>query len=468
MNRRVPRTALFLAIGAVASGACKDGFGPRGSVTVSGVVVSAVDGSPLPGVSVSITAHGFDFASGTFGYRFTVGSAVSDATGVFSLRYAMQDCAQSPSETGLKISAQWPWSGLAEPGGSCRESAQDVVLEARSLEEQLPRMVDGGRAFRSLAASGTATCGIDVQGDLYCWGYGFPLASEQWAPTLVAQGPYSDVVLGIGFGCVLDGAGQVFCWGSNSWGNLGIGSTEARSVPSDPVAGGVPFTAISASEAAHVCALDADGLVYCWGANDLGQLGSAGGNLCGGTTNCARQPIVVPLPEPASQVAVHDSNSCALLASGLAYCWGGFAPRWGPSPTAVAFLDGASALHPTGAGRVCAVQATGAFVCDAGDGPMLLDTGSSILLAAATSSRACGVTSSDSVLCWSLDSGSLLTHDFESAGLGFDRLTLGSGAYSGPGFSSSPLATWHACGITGSGDTYCWGHGPNGQLGYVP
>ena len=73
--------------------------------------------------------------------------------------------------------------------------------------------------------------------------------------------------------CALSTTGAAYCWGANTVGQLGDGTQTDRNVPtavSMPV--GVTFTAISAGQD-HSCGLTAQGAIYCWGWNTNGQLG---------------------------------------------------------------------------------------------------------------------------------------------------------------------------------------------------
>src|SRR5439155_24488068 len=69
--------------------------------------------------------------------------------------------------------------------------------------------------------------------------------------------------------------GAAYCWGFNSGGQLGDGTTTDRFSPT-PVAGGVTFAALSAGNngaGGHTCGVTTSGAAYCWGHNGNGQLG---------------------------------------------------------------------------------------------------------------------------------------------------------------------------------------------------
>ncbi len=139
-------------------------------------------------------------------------------------------------------------------------------------------------------------------------------------------------------------AGQAYCWGYNGWGTLGTGAVNTlRNVPTAVT--GIPGTVTSVSSSGfHTCATNTAGEVYCWGANSSGQLGSTvTANCVGGgadpqygfasqpliTTTCAAAPVRVPTSLTFTSVVasgqrdVRDAgNTCALRPSGVAYCWG--------------------------------------------------------------------------------------------------------------------------------------------------
>jgi alpha-tubulin suppressor-like RCC1 family protein len=111
------------------------------------------------------------------------------------------------------------------------------------------------------------------------------------------------------------------------------------------------------------CARLMDGAVRCWGANDRGQLGD-------GTTRARTRPTPVTLPGPAAELAAGDEFACARLNDGRVFCWGdnrsgqlgrgSFDPDPMPTPAAVAGLTTAASLV-TGTRHACvAVDATGA------------------------------------------------------------------------------------------------------------
>src|SRR5206468_198107 len=98
-------------------------------------------------------------------------------------------------------------------------------------------------------------------------------------PTAVSRPPFVMVAAGLDHTCGLTSTHDVYCWGDNLYGELGIGSSDFDShVTPQLVPGGVAFIQISAGRY-HTCGVASDNRTYCWGNNGSGQLGD------GSTTN---------------------------------------------------------------------------------------------------------------------------------------------------------------------------------------
>jgi hypothetical protein len=115
--------------------------------------------------------------------------------------------------------------------------------------------------------------------------------------------------------------GTVLAWGVNAAGQLGDGTT--NSPPSTPQAtttvAGLTDAVALGTGSQHACAVRKNGQVVCWGKNDRGQLGD-------GTTKDARAPVAVqglPRARALTSCAYGDCDvTCALVTGGAVYCWG--------------------------------------------------------------------------------------------------------------------------------------------------
>ncbi|HEY1958873.1 MAG TPA: hypothetical protein VGH28_24845 [Polyangiaceae bacterium] len=139
---------------------------------------------------------------------------------------------------------------------------------------------------KSVAVGGIHSCAVLNDGTVWCWGddtfseLGDGKAVEQDYPIQAAKGVISTATAvaagGDAFGdyahtCVLTSAGAVYCWGSNDYGQIGNGNTTTPvTTPYEVFTSGV--VGIAAGEI-HTCAYKSDGTVWCWGYNGSGQLG---------------------------------------------------------------------------------------------------------------------------------------------------------------------------------------------------
>src|SRR5215204_228765 len=169
----------------------------------------------------------------------------------------------------------------------------------------------------ALAASGTAlsfsqlsgmwnTCGVTTDHSVYCWGR---------VPTPRAVGlQFLQVREGTDFACGLTTTNRVYCWGFNQLGQLGNGSSETSSEVPVELAGGRRYKQLRVGDS-HGCATTIAGVSYCWGLNSAGQLGD-------GTTITRRTPVKIASTVTFLLVSTGRYHTCALSSSKKAYCWG--------------------------------------------------------------------------------------------------------------------------------------------------
>ncbi|HEV8254093.1 MAG TPA: hypothetical protein VGQ78_05020, partial [Vicinamibacteria bacterium] len=171
----------------------------------------------------------------------------------------------------------------------------------------------GAHKFKSVHPANTHTCGLKLTGEALCWGWngaGQLGTSSTTGPQSCGGAACSTTPVAVVGGHVFDsldadglhscGAksnGEVFCWGSNVYGQLGDGTTTTRPSPVK-VAGAVSFISVSTGEN-HTCARSNAGTAYCWGRNDLAELGLGSApapQTCthpAFSTPCSKTPVAV-------------------------------------------------------------------------------------------------------------------------------------------------------------------------------
>ncbi len=162
-------------------------------------------------------------------------------------------------------------------------------------------------------------CLVVADGTVACWGsgaYGQPgmEGDERGIFRVPPVTRVRRVAVGERFSCALRDDATAWCWGGGGLGQLGDGVARVEGGPVRvDVAGEV--LALSAG-ARHACALTRDGAVWCWGVNDAGQLGTASVEVFSAT------PVRVAGLPKATGVAAGDDFTCALTEDRRAYCWG--------------------------------------------------------------------------------------------------------------------------------------------------
>jgi alpha-tubulin suppressor-like RCC1 family protein len=132
------------------------------------------------------------------------------------------------------------------------------------------------------------------------------------------QPPLQEVVLSGGYGhsVVLKADRSVWTWGLNDKGQLGNGGAIPGTNTKVPAQLSTISGVISVSGGySHTIALKADGTVWCWGANNYGQLGN-------GTTSESSNPVQVSLLTDVVRVAAGAYHNLALKSDGTLWGWG--------------------------------------------------------------------------------------------------------------------------------------------------
>ncbi|MBI1966382.1 MAG: Ig-like domain-containing protein [Gemmatimonadetes bacterium] len=226
----------------------------------------------------------------------------------------------------LSVRAGWAHAcGITDDGTYCWGSGVALGSDAGKYALS-PMPVPGDIGFLTLDTGGDFSCALTGAGAAWCWGVNF--AGQLGDGSTTTTTPPVPVSGGLGFtalsvgsrhACGLTSAGAAWCWGDNSAGELGDGSRLSARGP-EPVAGGIAFTGLSAG-GDFTCGWTADGTAYCWGANALGQLGAASAEICG-PQSCSTTPLPMSGGLRFRTVGVGGTHACGIALDGVAYCWG--------------------------------------------------------------------------------------------------------------------------------------------------
>jgi Regulator of chromosome condensation (RCC1) repeat len=187
--------------------------------------------------------------------------------------------------------------------------------------DQLSPIRSGDQSdWKNVGTGDGHTCGVRGVGLLFGWGrntaanLGIGQKNDQQrrsATQIGADEDWQSVVSGQDSSCGIRLGGNLFCWGGNSFGNLGLGDATERLLPA-AVAAGVVWTQV-AIDTFHGCGIDGDKNLFCWGRGIEGQLGS-------GANDAVLAPSLVGLGY--AQVAVGRMSTCAVTSDGHVLCSG--------------------------------------------------------------------------------------------------------------------------------------------------
>lgn len=286
------------------------------------------------------------------------------------------------------------------------------------------------------------SCGLTSDGRAMCWGV-YPGLDDAVADACVHPGfepptefpceknpeairtdlRFAKLVAGASHICALDAEGLAYCWGANDLGQLGDGTRVDHSMP-QPVAGALRFATIDAGFA-HTCGVTTEGAGYCWGGNRFGQVGD-------GTDVDRERPEPVAADLRLSSISAGGAHTCAITDAEEAYCWG----------------NGDCGQLGTGSGSLTPVPVSGGLTFRE------VTTGAY---------HTCGLSTDGVTYCWGENEGGAL-----GINLGIRSSTEPQPVRGDLQFRTIDAGLHHNCAVTHGGQGFCWGLELSGELGDGP
>jgi len=364
------------------------------------------------------------------------------------------------------------------------------------------------KALQSLSARQDTTCAVISSGTVKCWGgndYGqlgnndedmavLTDSSQKFksAPVTVASlNGIKQVAVGYNHACAISQTGSVSCWGDNSRGQIGDGTTTFR--PQATAVVGLSSTAKVTQLALTYqssCALLETGAVQCWGGNTQGELGV--GQTAKLNQSTSPQNVVLLNNVTIKRLVSGRQHLCGITNSDTLVCWGwndsgqlGLAvPNSDPIsvdtsarfiPTAVTSVGSGIQQVAAGYGHTCAVRANDT-VCwgdnskgQLGNGvtstspsaPVVVSLLSGVTELALGKDHSCATKSDNETLCWGSRQAGQTAQSIDAVLL--DKIPVVVTGLTGK--HSISAGDFHSCSISDGGAAKCWGKNDLGQLG---
>lgn len=322
--------------------------------------------------------------------------------------------------------------------------------------KKIPVAVDGsgvlsGKTAITVSSGEYHTCILDSAGEIFCWGV--LLAGSEFLPNpspvavdmsgMIYGKVIVKLVTGNNTTCALDENGELFCWGYNNYGQLGEGTQENQPVPVRSLEG-MSLKEVSLGKD-HGCGIKNDGKLYCWGTGDKGQLGDgSSGCIIESDPNECLVPIfstsAIEVDSEKIFVSVSSGHSfnCAISTEGEVYCWG---------------LNSSGQLGDgTTADKLKPVKVDG------------LLSGKTVVALSVGFSHACAVDSTNGIYCWGDNFNGMLGDGSNIRSLMPVAVDM-SGDLSGASIKEISAGGYNTCILNASDEIFCWGLGDVGQLG---
>lgn len=354
------------------------------------------------------------------------------------------------------IGAETAWARVAvqmDDGCAIREDGSlwcwgrnvfEHLGDGTNVTRVAPVQVGAGKTWARVALGRTHTCGIADEGGqngLYCWGRDAngelgdgAVVTNQTTPAPItppagAPSTWTELDAGFNHTCAARADKTLWCWGVNTRGQLGDGTKVARPSATQVLPADTHDWTTVAAAGEFSCGLRTGGALWCWGRNDVAQLG----------LGFASPAADISVPNPTkvgnasySAIDAGANHACAVKTDGTLWCWGrnasselGLGNAVGPvlSPTQVGAANDWAQPHLGQGLHTCATKTNG------------------------------------DMYCWGLGS-------YGQLGLG--NLTSFNSPQKVPSVAAwkmGAIGNEHTCGVRATGELACWGASNFAQLG---
>lgn len=383
----------------------------------------------------------------------------------------------------------------------CWGSNDDFATGA-TRDTTSPHQVSIDGAVDEVATSGSSTCARTVEGAVFCFGHGSSgqlgdgVATSGHASAepleVPLPGPAVSIAVGLAHACARGDDGVDRCWGDNSAGAIGDGTSgpdNARLTPTPAVPwGGGPvaqgFTAIAVG-GAGTCGLR-DGSLWCTGTRIHGALGNDDAAAECSLSNASSCIVTTPQPVAAegtwTDVATGDGHACALASDDTLWCWGAADSGQIGSGTEDALVPVQVGADPdwvavsAGGSTTCGIRAPGSLFCwgsgfwgQLGDGttggssstPTQVGTDEDWVDVAVGEGHVCAIRAGGQLACWG-------RNDFGQLGQGTAGEAIPTPSSVAGEWSAVATSSLHTCAVASDGTIWCWGVNSAGQAGIDP
>jgi alpha-tubulin suppressor-like RCC1 family protein len=349
------------------------------------------------------------------------------------------------------------------------------------------------RDVADVSAGFDHTCVVKTDGSLWCWGgndrgqLGDGTNVGKVIPKRIFAGGVKKVSAGAKYTCAIKNDSSLWCWGENNTGQLGLGIIGGYYTIPQPVTNDVIKVSTTAGwswGAGHTCVVKSDGSIFCWGNNSYGQLGngSFGNNIPSPSSDIYLDAFYNRLTD-IYHVSVGNSHTCAVDNGNQIWCWGNnyygqlgigkdnnYYQTYYSFPrqvTSVGKVKGVS----VGYSSTCVIKEDNSLWCWGGNDSGQLGDGTfinrtfphmkitdNVLQISANQYHTCAIIYDNSLWCWG-------SNWYGQLGLGFSGGNINTPQKVMEEVALVSVGESHTCAMKQDNSPLCWGNNWWGQIG---